>query len=237
MNVYKQIRKKTLPEEVASQIQALVRQEYFKPNDQLPGERELAEHLNVNRSTVREALRILEVMRVVDIRQGEGAFVNTQEESSIESLVFQFLYEDGLDREALRDVYEAVVFIESAMTKLAAQRVQEDEAKELLAYLELPNPHNRAVWDREFHLLIGRIAKSSVLYRIAHTNWIILEKYAGALFEIPGTHSTACDHHRQLVDLILSHKHEEASQLMQEHLLWAREQVFPGVNSRVFPLP
>ncbi|MGE5417625.1 MAG: FadR/GntR family transcriptional regulator [Acidobacteriota bacterium] len=236
MNVYKQIRKKTLPEEVANQIQALVRQEYFKANDQLPGERELAEHLNVNRSTVREALRILEVMRVVDIRQGEGAFVNTQAESSIESLVFQFLYEDGLDRESLRDVYEAVVFIESAMTKLAAQRVQEDEAKELLNYLELPTPHNRAVWDREFHMLVGRIAKSSVLYRIAHTNWIILEKYAGALFEIPGTHTTACDQHRQLVDLILKHKHEEASQLMQEHLIWAREQVFPGVTSRVFPL-
>lgn len=237
MAIYRQIRKRTLPEEVASRIQALVRQEYFKPNDQLPSERELAERLNVNRSTVREALRMLEVMRVVDIRQGEGTFVNTQEESSIESLVFQFMHEDGLDMDSLRDLFEAVIFVESAMTKLAAQRVNDDDIKKLENFIKREPYVNRAEWDKEFHLMIGRMAKSNVLSRVDHTAWIIMEKYARALYEIDGTLEKVIEDHRGLVDLISQKRPEEAAQLMQEHLLWAREQVFPGLNSRVFPLP
>lgn len=227
MGMYKKMGKKNLPEEVANQIQSLIRQGQFKPGQQLPGERELAEYLEVNRSTVREALRILEVMRMVDIRQGEGTFVVSEESSSIESLVFRFLCEDGLDLESLRDVFEAVLYLEGVMTKLAAQRISEKEAQQLLAMAEQTDRFYPAGWDRHFHLAISRAAKSNVLYRIDHTIWIIMEKYAGVLFEKPGALETSQEHHRRLAELIASHRDEEASRLMQEHLLWARGQVFP----------
>lgn len=223
----KPIRKRSLPEEVANQIQVLIRNGYFKANDQLPGERELADSLNINRSTVREALRILEVMRVIDIRQGEGAFVNACESSSIESIVFEFLYEDGLDVESLIDVFEAVVTVESSMTRLAALRVTEEEAAELMAHLDKKVDKDFAVWDREFHLLISKIAKSSLLYRIDNTVWIIMEKYAGLLFDKPDSFAQACKDHRQLVEHIINHNTNEAAQLMQDHLMWARKVVFP----------
>ncbi|MGE5423348.1 MAG: FadR/GntR family transcriptional regulator [Ignavibacteriales bacterium] len=223
----KPIRKRSLPEEVANQIQVLIRNGYFKVKDQLPGERELADSLNINRSTVREALRILEVMRVIEIRQGEGAFVNACESSSIESIVFEFLYEDGLDVESLIDVFEAVVTVESSMTRLAALRVTEEETAELLAHLDKKVDKDFAVWDREFHLLISKIAKSSLLYRVDNTVWIIMEKYAGLLFDKPDSFAQACKDHRRLVEHIINHNTNEASQLMQDHLMWARKVVFP----------
>ncbi len=226
----KPIRKRTLPEEVANQIQVLIRNGYFKVNDQLPGERELADSLNINRSTVREALRILEVMRVIDIRQGEGAFVNACEASSIESIVFEFLYEDGLDVNSLIDVFEAVVTVECSMTRLAAQRISDEEAVELAACLDKFIDNDYAAWDREFHLLISRIAKSSLLYRIDHTVWIIMEKYAGLLFEKPRSYETASQDHRRIAEHIINHQADEAAHLMQNHLMWARKVVFPDPN-------
>ncbi|MGE5398376.1 MAG: FadR/GntR family transcriptional regulator [Chitinophagales bacterium] len=228
MRMYKEIKKRSLPEEVANQIQNLIRKGHFKANDQLPPERELAEILNVNRSTIREALRILEVMRVVDIRQGEGAFINVRESMSIESIVFQFMFEDGLDLESLRDVFEAVIYIEIAMIKLATHRASPEEVQELVDFNMREVTDGFAEWDKEFHLLIGRLAHSSVLHRIANTYWIILERYAGALHEKPGNYELAWQHHCQLADFIINGQHEEAAQLMEEHLLWARNEVFPN---------
>ncbi|MGE5373147.1 MAG: FadR/GntR family transcriptional regulator [Solirubrobacterales bacterium] len=235
-SIYKQVKRRSLPDEVANQIHDLVRQGHFKANDQLPGERELAELLNVNRSTLREALRILEVMRVVDIRQGEGTFVNIREESSIESVVFQFMYQDGLDLDSLEDVYEAVYFVEAAMTKLAAQRITDEEKEQLKAYLESDHPElDNAKWDRDFHQLIGKIAKSNVMFRIVNTNWIIIEKYAGILFERPGARQIAEKHHRVLVDMILNGRADAAHQFMQDHFHWAHDTLF--ANSTIADRP
>lgn len=229
-SLYKQIKKRTIPEEVATQIQTLVREGHFKTNDQLPGERELAELLKVNRSTVREALRILEVMRVVDIRQGEGAFINAIEETSIESVVFQFLSEDGLDMETLRDVFEAVMHVESAMAKLAAQRITDEEIIELQVFLNSPYKKHYADADQQFHLLVNRIAKSQTLSRIAHTHWIIMKRYAELLFEKPGTVDTAQAQHRDIAASIMRREDAEAARLMHQHLAWAWEANMEGVE-------
>src|SRR5207245_9948790 len=69
------IRKTRIYEEVASQIQRLIADGRLRPGDHLTPERELAERFGVSRTSVRDAIRVLELMELIENRQGEGTVV------------------------------------------------------------------------------------------------------------------------------------------------------------------
>src|SRR2546430_14593610 len=69
------VRKTRIYEEVASQIQRLISEGRLRPGDHLPPERELAERFGVSRTSVRDAIRVLELMGLLEPRQGEGTVV------------------------------------------------------------------------------------------------------------------------------------------------------------------
>jgi DNA-binding FadR family transcriptional regulator len=66
------VNRSTLPEEIAARVLDLIREEQLRPGDKLPAERDLAAEMHVSRPVLREALRALAIMNVVDIRQGAG---------------------------------------------------------------------------------------------------------------------------------------------------------------------
>ena len=86
--------RRLLPSEVAAQIRAKILDGSFAPGDRLPPERELASQLHVNRSSIREALKKLEELRLVDIQQGSGTRVRATEQASFE-LVFTMVFPAG----------------------------------------------------------------------------------------------------------------------------------------------
>lgn len=226
------LRKHSLYEDVAKQLLALIREQYYRPGQQLPGERELADLLNVNRHTLREALRVLELMRVVEKRTGEGVFVRDLErESSVEVLVFRFLTEDGLDEASLRSSYEAVVGVESTMARLAAQRAGKAEIEELrglLSQMEIPSISVGVFTDldRELHLLVGKVGKSPVLLQMAQTIWIIIERYARVLFQDEPSRAEAIRQHRLMIESIVEGDGDRAYREMEQHLQWAWNVLF-----------
>jgi DNA-binding FadR family transcriptional regulator len=86
--------RRLLPSEVAAQIRAKILDGSFAPGDRLPPERELASQLHVNRSSIREALKKLEELRLVDIQQGSGTRVRATDQASFE-LVFNMVVPAG----------------------------------------------------------------------------------------------------------------------------------------------
>ena len=64
-----------LPEQVADKLREMIIQESLKTGAKLPAEAELMERFGVSRSTVREAVKILQTEHIVDIRQGQGTFL------------------------------------------------------------------------------------------------------------------------------------------------------------------
>jgi len=75
---FEAVRKTKVYEEVARQIERLIADGRFKPGDKLPAERELAETLEVSRSSVRDAIRTLELLGLVEPGQGEGTVAGAQ---------------------------------------------------------------------------------------------------------------------------------------------------------------
>lgn len=229
--MFRTIRRRNLFEEVAGQVEELIRQGIYQDGDRLPGERELAERLGVNRATVREALRVLEIMRVVEKKPGEGVFArDLQTEASLETVVFQFLSRDGLDPDTLSSLTEAIMYIESTTAKLAARRATPEELEELKALQRRAErqPLDTEVYaanDREFHLLVGRISKNDVLLKVMNTIWTVLEKYSDLLMAADGNYRANLAHHQALVEAIAAGDADRAYQEMKAHFQWVERQL------------
>lgn len=106
----------------------------LKPGDKLPKERDLAEHLGVSRNSLREAVRALTLIRVLDTRQGDGTYVTSLEPYLLLD-VLSFAIEFSRDRSVLQ-LLEVRRVLEPAATALAATRITDDDLALVQARLE-----------------------------------------------------------------------------------------------------
>lgn len=121
---------------VAERIQAQILDGTLRPGERLPGERELALSLNVNRSSVREALKKLEELRLVRIHQGSGIRVRSLEGASLELIPHMLGSSGQLDLSLLRDLLELREVFVLGVLRIAIDRAQEAQIQELAQLLE-----------------------------------------------------------------------------------------------------
>lgn len=230
-------RKRSLHEDVARQLIRKMEEGEFRIGDKLPPERELARQLQVNRSTVREALRVLEYMRLVEKRHGNGVYVVGDPGGlSLEGLVFRSVIEDGLDRNSLRATFEAIVHVESAMAAMAAlRRTQDDLAdiaeqlEEMRAAVNSATAYEFAALDEGFHLNIGRVARSPVLLAVAKSIWEICMRYAELLYREATNRQRTVENHTLLVQAIEAQDKRSAARVMEKHFTWAWDLLFSSI--------
>jgi GntR family transcriptional repressor for pyruvate dehydrogenase complex len=166
----KAVKKTRASEEVVKQIINLIENGKLKKGEQLPSERELTLTLKVSRTTVREAIRYLESMRLVETRQGEGTYVVvSSEEARLQPLAAGLFTE----KDDLRDIFYLRKIIEPSIAQLAAGYATSEEIKELEDILhrqesELAEGKNPVALDTLFHITLARIAKNRVLGRLLH---------------------------------------------------------------------
>src|SRR2546427_9450483 len=120
-------------QEIVRQVKAMIAEGRLKSGDQLPPERDRAEKFVVSRTSVREALRALESLGLVEIRPGEGTFVR---EVSVEALIEPLAMVMFSQREAIGELFEARRLLEPAIAALAARRATPEEIHEMERILE-----------------------------------------------------------------------------------------------------
>jgi GntR family transcriptional repressor for pyruvate dehydrogenase complex len=119
--------RRALPDEVAASIQARILDGTLAPGELLPPERELATQLRVNRSSVREALKKLEQLRLVDIQRGSGTRVKEAEHASFD-VVFPMLLLGGQPNPSrIRDLLELREALLAGVLRLALERAGDSE--------------------------------------------------------------------------------------------------------------
>lgn len=155
--------------EIVRQLREMIKLDGLKPGDKIPSERELSERLNAGRSSVREALRALELLGLIETRRGEGTFIRDFRGNQLVQLLSTFILQD---EKAKDDVVETKNMIEVDCLYLAAEKLQEDEIKRLKVWID---DHNFE--DEEFFRKIAELADNHLFYRI----WYILNDYYNAL--------------------------------------------------------
>jgi DNA-binding FadR family transcriptional regulator len=155
--------------EIVKQLRMLITKEALKPGDKIPSERELSERLNVGRSSVREALRALELLGLIETRRGEGTFIRDFHGNQLVQLLGTFVLQDD---KSIKDVLETRHSIEMDCIRLVIKRCNSAHFNKLRAMLQLQN-----VSDEQFFYEIALLSDNHLLMRI----WQILNDYVKAL--------------------------------------------------------
>ena len=211
---------------VLEQIQTAINLGRFAPGDHLPPERDLASMLHVSRTTVREAIAILEERGVVEVRRGRSGGLIVREAYSTPSDLRKLL---RAQREEVRDTFDYRVAVESAAARLAAERRTAADVKTLRRLLtQLDDAiadhsddggHGYVRFqhlDSQFHLAIANAARSTRMARSILEARSAMFLPVGAVFAKPVP--TANDLHEQVVDAIAERDGDRASDIMAAHI-------------------
>jgi GntR family transcriptional regulator, transcriptional repressor for pyruvate dehydrogenase complex len=156
--------------EIVKQLREMITIDGLQSGDKIPSERELSERLNFGRSSVREALRALELLGLIETRRGEGTFIRDFRGNHLVQLLSTFILQD---EKAKRDVFETKCYIEMDCLRLALQKI---DNKNIVNLKEWANQVN-SVNDDEFFYQIIEIADNHLFSRI----WSILKEYYHSL--------------------------------------------------------
>jgi len=214
------VNRSTLPEEIAARLLDLIRAEQLRPGDKLPAERELAATMHVSRPVLREALRALAIMKVVEIRQGAGTFITALEPQQLVSHLDFVLSKDPV---AIAQVIETRRVVEVGNVRLAATRIDAvglEHLDGLLAELRaaVADADRFSTLDIAFHDAVCDAAENFLLaqfMRIINTLGKVSRERTGAS---RATRERALADHVAIVAALRAHDPEAAATAMEGHL-------------------
>ena len=193
------------------------------PQMRLPGERELAQSFGASRSSVREALGVLEALRVIERRPQSGIYVRpAMSEPSVEALVLQEALDVRSTTAAYEQAQEARIIHEVEAVKLAAKRRTSDDIVAMQATIEASSANlrsglNLADDDEAFHLTLIAAAKNPILLRISKSLYMMTRSVRFAYFEVAGSGAQSIKEHMQILQSITRREAAEAANLMKRH--------------------
>ncbi|WP_074432827.1 FadR/GntR family transcriptional regulator [Neobacillus jeddahensis] len=158
--------------EIVKQLREMITVDGLETGDKIPSERELSERLNFGRSSVREALRALELLGLIETRRGEGTFIRDFRGHQLVQLLSTFILQDN---KAKRDVFETKNYIEMDCLRLAVERADHLQIEKLQQWVK--EEHSFA--DDEFFQRIIAISDNHLFLRL----WLILKEYYYSLNE------------------------------------------------------
>ena len=209
---------KTLPERAADKIIDMIVENALKPGDRLPTELELLQYLNVGRSTVREAIKLLVSQNIIEVRRGSGTFVREQTGVMDDPLGFRFVQDKlklGLD------LCEIRIMIEPDMAALAAERATREDLEQLReACLKVEElilqGKDYAQWDIRFHTVLAQCTGNSVVHALVP----IFTQAVPFFIDITrkGLLKQTIDSHRDILEAVCAGDGQSAAQAMLHHL-------------------
>jgi GntR family transcriptional repressor for pyruvate dehydrogenase complex len=229
------VSRSTLPQEIANRLLTQIKEQQLRSGDKLPAERQLAQMMVVSRPVLREALRALALMGVVDIRQGDGTYITSLEPSQLIShLDFVF----SKDSVALAQLLEARRVVEVGNVRLAAVRVTDSEVAELEALVRsladcIDDPDRFSEQDIALHTAMCAAANNFLLYQfmtIVSTLGRVSREQSGGRRAV---RDAALRDHRDLLDALRAHDPDAAERAMQRHL----DHVEEGLRSPIALAP
>lgn len=157
--------------EIVKHLRSIIIEGNLKSGDKLPSERELSERLTVGRSSVREALRALELLGLIETKRGEGTFIRDFKGHQLIPLIGTFVLQD---EQAKKDVMDTKYVIEKVCIPLIIKQADSFKLKKLLDSID---DSYQTVDDDSFFFKIIELADNFLILRI----WIILTDYYHSL--------------------------------------------------------
>ncbi|MCR5778374.1 MAG: FadR family transcriptional regulator [Lachnospiraceae bacterium] len=195
----------------------------LKPGDRLPPERKWAEDMNVSRSAVRETIRALEMIGLVNSKQGGGTFIN----ESYRLTMFQpMTISYRLNHGSLSNIQEFRQCLEIEAAKLAAIHATDQDILELEELTHkmnaADNTYEGSIYDRNFHTKIAEISGNCLIRdSLASVEALldeIIDNIRSIILQSARDTRILHDQHQRIIESIKNHDSDYAGKCMSEHM-------------------
>ena len=219
-NEFQKIDRSAVSQQVVDQVKELIMNQKYLAGDKLPPERVMAELLGVGRPAIREALKILEAVGIVEIRHGSGSYLK---EANFDFATFPMTIMLSNEKEIINELIEAREIVELEIISLAVRRADEGDIKRLGDFVEMRKSTDEIVrlegkYDYDFEAILGEIAKNRILLSIqkaTHALWeISLRKIKVQPLPV---HVINCEH-QEIFEAIRAGDEKTAREAMTYHL-------------------
>ncbi len=205
---------------VFEQLVSFVVREDWKPGDRIPPERELCQQLGIARTSLREALKAMELVGMVDSRIGDGTFVCPRSEFLSRPLLWAFT---GTDHDELQEIMEARTIIEENLAGLAAERGTPEQIREIGDAVQqmrdaIARGDSIISADMAFHLAVSGAAQNGVLRNAVQLLRNLMRQWILYKLMIPDVPEIVLKRHTSIYKAIAAHKPNAARSAMRLHL-------------------
>jgi GntR family transcriptional repressor for pyruvate dehydrogenase complex len=214
------LRGRRVAERVVQELRAFITDNQLQPGQKLPPERVFLEQFGVSRSSLREAVRVLTTLGLIDVRHGDGMYVAAPPETwkASSSAIF-----DATEQHALRNLVETRLGIELAATTAAIQRASTEDLERLQ---QIVDDHARRLkrdpdysWEPlAFELAVIEVTGNTWLYEVElmlRDAWMSL---SGGLRATVARHSEWVSEHQAILASIRSRNVTQAQRLVTAHV-------------------
>lgn len=215
------IKKVRLSDSVTDAIRQMIADYGFSPGDKFFSEKELTQKLQVSRSSVREAVRILEATGQVKVRHGKGIYIDDFAAHNLEA--FSAWLKNN--QQPILDLFEVRLLIEPKVAWKAAQfavkadiRKMERACVNFKHFADENNTSEAMKYDREFHRLLARSAKNKTLFFLMNTITTSLPDGWISSLHVPGRIQKTVDEHGEVFKAVQAGDSDGAMNAMRVHL-------------------
>ena len=207
-----------LHEGIVLRLRDLIRQGELRHGSRLPPERALAEQFGVGRSSVREAIRSLELQGLVVTRHGSGSFVDTQSLDAVATLMAP-----GNGSGGLVDIFEMRHLLEPQIAALAARRATEGDIERLATILEeqkrqILEGETGVNADTEFHFTLATATHNPALVKVVNAVEDVLRRSRDQYLQRPGRPERSLHSHHEILEMVRVGDDAGARRAMDHHL-------------------
>jgi GntR family transcriptional regulator, transcriptional repressor for pyruvate dehydrogenase complex len=212
------VRRLKVADSVAAQLEQLITRGDITPGDKLPPERVLAERFGVGRSSMREAIRVVEASGLLRTDHGRGVFV-VSDKKAMPKLSDLLIFDDF----TVPELFEVRLSLEPDAASSAARRITAPEVAELqriLAEAENPQLSDDAFvkLDAELHRTIVAATKNTLLLKLMESIEPLFFRYSHRVIKLPGRRAHAHAGHVAIVQAIAGHRVRDARTAALSHI-------------------
>jgi GntR family transcriptional regulator, transcriptional repressor for pyruvate dehydrogenase complex len=218
------IGKKSVSEMVVQRILDLVKTGHLAAGDKLPSERDLADQLDVSRPTVREALRALSILGVLEIRHGGGVYVTALNAEELLSPLDFFV---SLNAQNMAELFDARIHFEPMLAGLAAERLTETSLSRLatLVSAQVADPEDAELFhdtDVEFHKTILEASGNDFLSRFGKLLQVLGDQGRQAFQKRKSIRLQSIEDHQIILAALQAHDPAASQKAMRQHMVNVR---------------
>jgi GntR family transcriptional regulator, transcriptional repressor for pyruvate dehydrogenase complex len=218
---YKKIKNQRIFEQVLEQIRQQIVSGAIQPGDRLPPERTLAELVGVHRHPIREALKILEYMGIIESKPGVGTILSNIGKDILTERVSKI--SRFSPRSFLVELIELREALEPHMAALAAERASSEELNAMKAAIadlkdEILQGKQHSSADERLHLTIAKATHNDTFLRITEPVMAMLAEFRENSLKIPGRRKAIFQEHERIYEAIRSKDSKTARAAMKRHL-------------------